>query len=299
MVREERNHPSIMIWSLENEITFINSRNLGLSKDVEPDITRAAKIVMDLDPTRPVMVDGGNCLMDHSLPVNGVHYIESYFRDYPDEAYTLEKAYIGHEQNVLPGWGKSPWQLMKDRPTFMGEMYFIRGYTSAAFSQLGGEGCFAGWSHDLCTARRRRVPPRCSRKAIAGMVSPRFIIREAPAIPTDCRTIRIILFASSAGNGIGHSGACADVSRTLRRCSMILASANRSSRPGSSLLTENPSQAIRKSSVSNPASTRSTLSVLKVPCGQRACTPAEFDSDVPQRRQGSLPRSQERHIDRS
>ena len=30
------------IWSIENEITFINSRNLGLSQTVEPEIARAA-----------------------------------------------------------------------------------------------------------------------------------------------------------------------------------------------------------------------------------------------------------------
>ena len=58
-VREERNHPSILIWSLANEITFINSRNLGMSDRVEPEITRAAREVMALDPSRPVMVDGG------------------------------------------------------------------------------------------------------------------------------------------------------------------------------------------------------------------------------------------------
>ena len=29
------------------------------------------------------MVDGGNCLVDESMPVNGVHYLESFWRDYP------------------------------------------------------------------------------------------------------------------------------------------------------------------------------------------------------------------------
>jgi len=144
-VREERNHPSILLWSIENEITFINSRNLGLSATVEPQIARAARAVMALDPTRPVMVDGGNCLMDHSLPVNGVHYMESYWRDYPDEAYTLAKAYRAHEEAVLPTWGRCPWQLMPDRPIFMGESFYARGSPPSAYAQFGGEGCFEGW----------------------------------------------------------------------------------------------------------------------------------------------------------
>ena len=42
-VRGERNHPSIMIWSIENEITFINSRNWGLAQWVEPAIRDVAR----------------------------------------------------------------------------------------------------------------------------------------------------------------------------------------------------------------------------------------------------------------
>jgi len=144
-VKEERNHPSLLIWSMENEITFINSRNLGMSSVVEPAIARAGREIMAFDPTRPVMVDGGNCLMDNSLPVNGVHYMESYWRDYPDEAYTLAKAYAAHEQPVLPVWGKCPWQLVPDRPIFMGECFYARGSTPSAYAQFGGEGCFGGW----------------------------------------------------------------------------------------------------------------------------------------------------------
>ena len=145
-VKAYRNHPSVFIWSIENEVTFINSRNLGLSQYVEPEIARAARAVMALDPTRPAMADGGNCLMDKSLPVNGVHYTESYWRDYPDEAYTLAKAYAAHEKALLPTWGKCPWQLMPDRPAFMGESYYLRGSKPGDFALFGGEGCFAGWS---------------------------------------------------------------------------------------------------------------------------------------------------------
>ena len=143
-VRSERNHPSILIWSMENEITFINSRNLGLIKEVEPHIARAARELMALDPTRPVMVDGGNCLADESLPVNGGHYLESWWRDYPDEAYTLEQALSAHVKPAIT-WGKSPWRLIPDRPIFMGESYFVRGSAPGEYSQFGGEGCFTGW----------------------------------------------------------------------------------------------------------------------------------------------------------
>ena len=77
MVKEERNHPSILIWSMENELTLINARNCGILDAVEPHIKRAAKALLELDPTRPVMIDGGNALKDQSLPVSGAHYVET------------------------------------------------------------------------------------------------------------------------------------------------------------------------------------------------------------------------------
>ena len=112
MVKEERNHPSIFAWSIENELTLINARNFGLLKQVEPRITRAAKAVMAMDPTRPAMIDGGNCLSTQTLPVNGAHYIESSItgsgiplRDYPDQAYTWEKIVENEKTGVPAGAG--------------------------------------------------------------------------------------------------------------------------------------------------------------------------------------------------
>ncbi len=142
MVKEERNHPSIFAWSIENELTLINARNLGQLDRVEPRITRAAKMVMAMDPTRPAMIDGGNCLRDQSLPVNGSHYIEGSItapgialREYPDQAYTWEKI-IANEKQCFP--------LALDRPILMGECFFMSGFTPGEMGQFGGEGCFAG-----------------------------------------------------------------------------------------------------------------------------------------------------------
>jgi beta-galactosidase len=142
MVKEERNHPSIFAWSMENELTLINARNFGLLKQVEPRITRAAQAVMALDPTRPAMIDGGNCLSTQTLPVNNGHYIESSItepgiplRDYPDQAYTWEKI-VENEKKVFP--------LALDRPILLGECFFMSGWTPGQLAEFGGEGCFAG-----------------------------------------------------------------------------------------------------------------------------------------------------------
>jgi hypothetical protein len=95
-VKAERNHPSIYIWNIENEITYINVQNLGQSSEVEPAIRAGSEHVMRVDPTRPTVLGGGNALRDESMPVNGAHYTEFYnadFRDYPDIAYERDHWY--------------------------------------------------------------------------------------------------------------------------------------------------------------------------------------------------------------
>jgi len=138
-VREERNHPCIYIWSIENEITYINANNLGQYREVEPAIRDAAEHVMRLDPTRPAMVDGGNALRDESLPVNGAHYTEFMgvdFRDFPDAAYTRD-----HFYNTLQ---RDAWRMVPDRPIMKGEIYFANGYPPERFATIGGDRCFIG-----------------------------------------------------------------------------------------------------------------------------------------------------------
>ncbi len=137
-IKAERNHPSIFVWSIENEITFINIRNLGLHDPCEPEIRRAVKEVMAFDPTRPAMIDGGDALRDRSLPIYGNHYNEAHFRHYPDEAYTMKLAFSRHKDP----W--TPWPLGDDRPLFIGESFFANGSPPAAYSALIGEQAFLG-----------------------------------------------------------------------------------------------------------------------------------------------------------
>lgn len=140
-VKANRNHPSIFIWSIENEITYINSQNLGVYKWVEPEIRRGSEVVEKMDPTRPTMVDGGRCLRDNSMPVNGAHYNDLSGvarRDFPDAAYTREHWY----QNKNRG----AWEMVRNRPIFHGECFYANGWTPAEFSVFGGDRCFVGQS---------------------------------------------------------------------------------------------------------------------------------------------------------
>ena len=138
-VKAERNHPSVFVWSIENEITFINIRNLGLHDPCEPEIRRAVNDILAFDPTRPTMIDGGDALRDKSLPIYGNHYNETNFRHYPDEARTMELAFGRHK---IGNW--VPWPIGDDKPLFLGESFFANGHPPAAYAALIGEQAFLG-----------------------------------------------------------------------------------------------------------------------------------------------------------
>ncbi len=142
-IKTERNHPSIFIWSIENEVTFINSCNLGTLDIVEPEIRKGAEIVEQMDPTRPSMVDGGRALKKKTMPVNGCHYNDMAaglsWRDYPDMAYNSRDFWY-KTCNRSPG----VWPMAQNKPMFHGECYYANGMAPAEYSALDGDRCFIG-----------------------------------------------------------------------------------------------------------------------------------------------------------
>lgn len=134
-----RNHPSVFVWELDNEIVYINARNFGNLDVVEPEFKQTAELVAALDRQgRGQMVAGGRALMDKSLPVNGCHYEASDDREYPDVAYGLT------------GWtsqsSHQPWPMATNKPIFLSEEAFLHGRKPQDFAGVGGERCFAGRS---------------------------------------------------------------------------------------------------------------------------------------------------------
>lgn len=151
-VRRWRNHPSVFIWELDNEIIYINARNLGKLDAAEPEFTKAAAILANLDPTRTVVTGGGNALRDESLPVYGCHYFEVADRDYPREAYTLEKS-LARQNGKASGGLREPWPLdFEKKPLFLSETAFLPGRNAAGFAAIGGEVTFLGKAESRPTA---------------------------------------------------------------------------------------------------------------------------------------------------
>jgi hypothetical protein len=127
-IKSERNHPSIFIWSIENEITFINGHVTGLDKVTTAQIRKSYDLFRQIDPTRPEMTDGGNALLDESMPVYGGHYMEPPYNQLPEETY--DKAGYAHRQ---------VWPITQAKPMLFGEAAYLSGNTPADMAVVGGE----------------------------------------------------------------------------------------------------------------------------------------------------------------
>ena len=137
-VKGERNHPSIQVWSLENEFSFINLINLlGNSPNMdryEEEITKAHDAVMAADPTRSAMTDGGGSMKKNTLSVQGDHYVATLDARYPDQAY----------EPFNEGGGRGRWTWDQKRPRFIGEDFYATGVNPADYAMWGGEVAFQG-----------------------------------------------------------------------------------------------------------------------------------------------------------
>lgn len=137
-VRGERNHPSIHIWSLENEFAFINLVNLlGNSPNMdryEEEIARTHDAVRAVDPARPAIYDGGGAMLKNSLGVHGDHYVATLDGRYPDLAY----------EPFVEGGGRGRWKWDQQLLRYLGEDFFASGINPADYAAWGGEVAFQG-----------------------------------------------------------------------------------------------------------------------------------------------------------
>jgi beta-galactosidase len=136
-VRGERNHPSINVWSVENEWLYINCLNLygNLMDEFETDMKRTLDAVGAVDPTRLSMVDGGGAGKANNFPIHGDHYVfTNRPADYPDLAYAAQPL----------GGGRGRWTWDMNRPRYAGEDFYASGINPADYAWIQGEEAFGG-----------------------------------------------------------------------------------------------------------------------------------------------------------
>jgi beta-galactosidase len=132
-MKGQRNHPSIFIWSTENEISFINGHVTGNDAVTTRESKKTLDFLQQVDATRPYMTDGGNAGLDESLEVYGGHYMEPAFNTLPEGAYGREG--MAHRQ---------VWPVTQDKPILLGEAAYVNGNDAAEFATVGGERSLVG-----------------------------------------------------------------------------------------------------------------------------------------------------------
>jgi len=148
LTRAYRNHPSVIMYQIENELVYINGMNLygGFLDVIEAEMLKVYEAGFRNDPTRPYTVGGGGDLSrargaTRSLEINSPHYPMGSLDWYPENAYTLEKF-----STKISRW---PWT--RGKPWVVGESAFAKAVEFAALVE--GDRAY----RDMDAARRGKA----------------------------------------------------------------------------------------------------------------------------------------------
>jgi len=143
-----RNHPSVLMYSLENETVYINAQNLyghvawtGVTFDDymrvnEEAMASVAAAAQQFDDTKPYVVSGAGDL-GGLLPMNTPHYPMGSAEWYPENAYSIARV-----SDHVSRW---PWK--RDKPWYVPESTFAGDIGLATYAI--GDAAFRGMEDTL------------------------------------------------------------------------------------------------------------------------------------------------------
>ncbi|MCX7016013.1 MAG: hypothetical protein NTW86_26230, partial [Candidatus Sumerlaeota bacterium] len=137
MVGNLKNHPSVVMWSLENE--FHGNRMNDQSPALK-DLVRMGQLVKQADPTRPITYESDNDPGGAS-DVLGIHYPHEYpqFTQWPNEADWLD-APIHLNNTFLDDKKEFFWERKK--PLYIGEFLWIPSTDPSGQTVFFGDECY-------------------------------------------------------------------------------------------------------------------------------------------------------------
>jgi hypothetical protein len=147
VIRAHRNHPSIVMISLENEILHCGGEQAVPGTTHR--LAEAGRMVKALDPTRPILFDGDND-PDGVADVVNLHYPLNFNKQnlWPDVAYWLA---TGMEVACNP---RCFWNWDRKKPLYMGEFLHIQHFNEAEpYSVLLGDDAFRGHREAMARAK--------------------------------------------------------------------------------------------------------------------------------------------------
>ncbi len=135
-VRRDRNHPSIVMWSLENEILHCGGGSIAAGTAGE--LARLGGQVKELDPTRLITYEA-DLDPDGAADVIGLHYPHEYPENHlwPDTAWWMDRPI---PKDFAPG---GQWKWERDKPLYVGEFLYVPGTAAADFTILFGDAAYA------------------------------------------------------------------------------------------------------------------------------------------------------------
>jgi len=120
MIRRDKNHPSVIMWSLENELY---GGRMNDDSPAKKDLIRMGRLVRKWDPTRPFFYESDGD-PGRVADVIGIHYPHEYphYTCWPNEAHWLAKPKrIGHRFHN----GETEFFWRKRKPLYIGEFLWL------------------------------------------------------------------------------------------------------------------------------------------------------------------------------
>ncbi len=142
-VAREFNHPSVVIRSMENEVGFYlpDGGPVGgkkIAAVIEKNFKQLARKVRQLDPSRPVMFDGGGPIFDDVADITNFHYPtgEKRFNRFPESLRWIDEA--------LPIYHLKKWEWKRNRPLYIGESAFYASNGPEFYATYLGDDAYVG-----------------------------------------------------------------------------------------------------------------------------------------------------------
>ncbi|MCD6507589.1 hypothetical protein J7M22_13315 [Candidatus Poribacteria bacterium] len=145
MVRRDKNHPSVVIYSVENEILHTGGTRV---RDCEEKLAELGRFLKVIDPTRPIMYDGDEDPGGVADIIN-LHYPHEFpqWNLYPNTCYWLEK------RVKVSGYPRKEWRWSRLKPLYIGEFLWSPGRTPDPFTLFVGDEAYRDFNAGRAKAK--------------------------------------------------------------------------------------------------------------------------------------------------